>query len=59
MSQSTTSLHTQESSHASLAALVALLKARGIFDELRAGVHIGQKTVKDSPQDKVQDHLLA
>ena len=59
MSQSTTSLHTQESSHASLAALVALLKARGIFDELRAGVHIGQKTVKDSPQDKVQDLLLA
>jgi hypothetical protein len=59
MSQSTTSLHTQESSHASLAALVASLQARGIFDELRAGVHIAQKTVKDSPQDKVQDILLA
>src|SRR6202011_2087453 len=59
MSQSTTSLHTQESSHASLAALVAHLAARGIFDELRAGVHLAQKTVQDSPQDKVQDILLA
>jgi hypothetical protein len=59
MSQSTTSLHTQESSHASLAALVAHLQARGVFDEVRAGVPIAQKTVKDSPQDKVQDILLA
>ena len=59
MSQSTTWLHSQESSHASLAGLVAHLKTRGIFDELRAGVHIRQKTVKDSPQDKVQDILLA
>lgn len=59
MSQSTTSLHTQQSSHASLAALVAHLAARGIFDQLRQGVRIAQKTVKDSPQDKVQDILLA
>lgn len=59
MSQSTTSLHTQESSHASLAALVAHLAAHGVFDDLRRGVHIAQKTVKDSPQDKVQDILLA
>ena len=59
MSQSTTLLSAQESSHASLAALVGHLKARGIFEELRAGVHIRQKTVKDSPQDKVQDILLA
>lgn len=59
MSQSTTLLHTQASSHASLAALVAHMKAQGIFDEVRAGVHIGQKTVIDSPQDKVQDILLA
>ncbi len=59
MSQSITSLDTQASPHASLAALVAHLKARGIFEQVRAGVHIAQKTVKDSPQDKVQDILLA
>src|SRR5712691_2876384 len=59
MSQSTTPVTTEPSAQASLAALVAHLKARGIFDELRAGVHIGQKIVKDSPQDKVQDILLA
>jgi len=59
MSQSTTPMTTEYSHQASLAALVAHLKARGIFDELRTGVHIAQKTVKDSPQDKVQDILLA
>ena len=59
MSQSTISLDAQQSPQASLAALVAHLKARGIFDELRRGVQIAQKTVKDSPQDKVQDILLA
>jgi hypothetical protein len=59
MSQSTTPLATQYSPQASLAALVAHLAARGLFAELRQGVHIAQKTVKDSPQDKVQDILLA
>ena len=59
MSQSTISVHSEPSAQASLAALVAHIKARGIFDELRAGVHIAQKIVKDSPQDKVQDILLA
>ena len=59
MSQSTILVATEPSAQASLAALVAHLKARGIFDELRAGVHIAQKIVKDSPQDKVQDILLA
>jgi len=58
MSQSITSLDTQFSPHASLAALVAHLRARGIFDLLRIGVQIGQKTVKDSPQDKLLDILL-
>lgn len=59
MFQSTTSLDTQFSPHASLAALVAHLQARGILDLLRLGVQIGQKTVKDSPQDKLLDMLLA
>lgn len=59
MSQSTISVQPEYSHQASLAALVAHLASRGIFDELRAGVHIRQKTVKDSPQDKVQDILLA
>jgi len=59
MSQSTTALVPIDSAQASLAGLVAHLASRGVFDELRAGVHLGQKTVKDSPQDKVQDILLA
>ncbi len=59
MSQSTISVAPEPSAHASLAALVAHVKARGIFEEVRQGVHIAQKIVKDSPQDKVQDILLA
>ena len=59
MSQFTTPVVAEPSAQASLAALVAHLKARGIFDDLRQGVHLAQKTVKDSPQDKVQDILLA
>ena len=59
MSQSITSLAAQESAHASLAGLVAHLASRGILAQLRSNVHIRQKTVKDSPQDKVQDILLA
>src|SRR5690348_7251653 len=59
MSQSTISVATQYSSHASLAGLVAHVKARGIFEEVRGGLHIEQKTVKDSPQGKVQDILVA
>ena len=58
-SKSTTLSATEFSSAASLAGLVAHLASRGIFDALREGVHIKQKTVKDSPQDKVQDILLA
>jgi hypothetical protein len=58
MSQSTTSLQTQVSPHASLAALVAHMHRRGIFDLVRVGVQLGQKTVKDSPQDKLLDILL-
>jgi hypothetical protein len=45
MSQSTISCDTQFSPHASLAALVAHLKARGIFDDLCTHVQIAQKTV--------------
>ena len=58
MTQSTTALDTTFSPHASLAALVASMQRRGIFDLLRVGVQIGQKTVKDSPQDKLLDILL-
>jgi hypothetical protein len=58
MTQSTISCDTQFSPNASLAALVAHLKARGIFDELRTSVQIAQKTVKDSPQDTLLDILL-
>jgi len=58
MSQSTTSEKQLFSAHASLAALAAQLKARGIFEELCTGVKIVQKTVKDSPQDKLVDILM-
>lgn len=58
MSQSNTSYEPLFSPHASLAALAAQMKARGIFDLVREGIHIGQKTVKDSPQDKLIDILM-
>jgi hypothetical protein len=58
MSQSTTPLDTFFSPHASLAALAAQLNTRGIFDMIRKGVQIAQKTVKDSPQDKLIDILM-
>src|SRR5689334_5537366 len=58
MSQSTTSLQPLFSSHASLAALAAQFDTRGIFHMIRQYVHIQQKTVKDSPQDKLIDILL-
>ena len=58
MSESTTSPTSLFSPHASLAALVAHLNARGIFEQVRQGVHLTQKTVKDSPQDKLIDILL-
>ena len=58
VSQSNTSETTLFSSHASLAALAAHIAARGVFDLIRRSVHIQQKTVKDSPEDKVIDILL-
>jgi hypothetical protein len=58
MSQSTTSEQHLFSPHASLAALAAQLSARGIFEEVRNGVQIVQKTVKDRPQDKLIDILM-
>lgn len=58
MSQSTTSPIDLFSPHASLAALAVQLKARGIFEELRTSIQIAQKTVKDSPQDKLIDILM-
>lgn len=58
MSQSITSLDAHFSPHASLAGLVAHVKARGIFDVLSTQVQIAQKTVKDRPSDKVLDILL-
>ncbi len=58
MSQSTTPVHSLFSPHASLAALAVHLKACGVFEMLREQVHIVQKTVKDSPQDKLIDILM-
>src|SRR5574337_2156635 len=57
MSESTTSCDPQYSPQASLAAIVAHLSAQGLFEELQQ-VQIPQKTVKDSPQEKLQDILL-
>lgn len=58
MSKSTTPLPRLFSPRASLAALAAQLHTRGIFDRVRQGVHIAQKTVKDSPEDKLIDILV-
>jgi hypothetical protein len=58
MSQSSTSQEPLFSPHASLAAIATQLSARGIFDLIRQSVRIAQKTVKDSPQDKVIDILM-
>lgn len=58
MSQSNTSETTLFSPHASLAAIAAQIAARGIFEAVRSGVDIQQKTVKDSPQDKLIDILM-
>ena len=58
MSQSTTPLTSLFSPHASLAALATQLQSRGIFEAVRTGVQIAQKTVKDSPQDKLIDILV-
>lgn len=58
MSESTTLPKTEFSPQASLAGLVTHLKGRGIFDELHKNVQIKQKTVKDSPQEKLLDILL-
>jgi hypothetical protein len=58
MSQSNTSDERLFSPHASLAAIASQLSARGIFDAIRQGVPIAQKTVKDSPQDKLIDILM-
>ena len=58
MAQSTTATTDLFSPRASLAAIAAQLQARGIFQRIRQGVHIQQKTIKDSPQDKLVDILL-
>src|SRR5258708_7565395 len=58
MSQSITSEQPLFSPHASLAAIATQLSTRGIFDLIRTGVQIKQKTVKDSPQDKLIDILM-
>lgn len=58
MSQSNTSHESLFSPHASLAALATQLQSRGILEAVRSGVRIAQKTVKDSPQDKLIDILL-
>jgi hypothetical protein len=47
------------SSHASLAAVGLEVRRRGIFRPVVEEVHIGQKTVKHTPVDKLQDALLA
>lgn len=58
MSQSNTSHESLFSPRASLAGIAAQLNVRGIFETVRQGVHIAQKTVKDSPQDKLIDILF-
>ena len=58
MSQSITQKPSLFTPHATLAALLACQKARGIFQTVGQAVQIAQKTVKDRPEDKLIDILV-
>jgi hypothetical protein len=50
--------YTRYSEHASLALIAEWTKAKRIWEEMTAKVHIHQKTVKHSPSDKLKDLLI-
>jgi hypothetical protein len=56
--QSTTALSEHFTPHATLAALGAKLVALGFFDPVEQHVRIAQKTVKDTPTQKLYDAFI-
>jgi hypothetical protein len=57
--ESTTSGREHFTAHASLAALADKLRQLQLFEPIARHVHIPQKTVKDTPADKLLDAFLA
>src|SRR5229473_1563432 len=58
MNESTTPTTRQFTSCASLAAIGIKLRERKLFEPVEQTVQIGQKTIKDSPSDKLYDALI-
>ncbi len=59
MNESTTATTKQYSSCASLAAIGIKLRALKLFEPIEHTVHIAQKTIKDSPTDKLYDAFIS
>src|SRR5881398_3983582 len=59
MNESTTLTTKQFSGCASLAALGVKLRELKLFEPIEQGVQIAQKTIKDSPSDKLYDALIS
>src|SRR5713226_5684131 len=59
MKESTTATTKQFSSCASLAAIGLKLRALKLFEPIEHTVHIAQKTIKDSPSDKLYDAFIS
>src|SRR5712691_2186092 len=59
MNESTTATTKQFSSCASLAAIGIKLRALKVFEPIEHTVQIAQKTIKDSPTDKLYDALIS
>src|SRR5204862_8005438 len=59
MNESTTLTTKQFSGCASLAALGVKLRELKLFEPIEQGVQIAQKTIKDSPADKLYDAFIS
>src|SRR5260370_28705836 len=59
MNESTTATTKQYSSCASLAAIGIKLRALKLFEPIEHTVQIAQKTIKDSPTDKLYDAFIS
>src|SRR5437764_12929079 len=59
MNESTTPLIKQFTGCATLAAIGIKLRELGVFQPIKQSVQIAQKTIKDSPADKLYDALIS
>src|SRR5256886_7267951 len=59
MNESTTALTKQFTGCATLAAIGIKLREQKVFEPIEQTVQIGQKTIKDSPTDKLYDALIS